>query len=134
VPTPHPDDDDDDVVRFLLDQGVTAAREFRGLPLAKVQQRVAAIQRDPNWKPGAITKSLRQSPPRADPAPADEDDEPHPLYVQAQQLLPDAHPLEINFVLGLLANGASEDEALRALEERNRAKERAQRERRRGAA
>ena len=62
-PTHHPDDDDD-VVRFLESLGVTAAREFSGLDLGAVRERVAQLQRDPNCRPGAIVKSLRQAPPQ----------------------------------------------------------------------
>ncbi len=69
MPTHHPDDGDDDlVVAFLREAGVTAAQEFRGFDMAAVQERVAMLQRDPNCRPGAIVKSLRASPPRPKPA------------------------------------------------------------------
>lgn len=64
APAHHPDDDDDAVVRYLQALGISAAEEFRGLDFAAVQERVAMLQRDPNCRPGAIVKSLRDCPPR----------------------------------------------------------------------
>jgi biotin operon repressor len=69
IPPAHSDDDADDaVVAYLRSLGVSTAQEFAGLDLAAVRARVAHIQRDPNWRPGAIVKSLRTQPPS--PAPA----------------------------------------------------------------
>jgi hypothetical protein len=59
----------DPVVAYLGDLGVTAAQEFAGLDLDAVEERVARIQRNPEWRPSDITTSLRKYPPR--PVPRD---------------------------------------------------------------
>ncbi len=57
-------DDDDEVISYLMECGVLAAGEFRGLDPAAVRDRVERLMRDPNCRPGAIVKSLRKYPPK----------------------------------------------------------------------
>lgn len=61
---PAPVEAEEAVVGFLRSLGISAAEEFRHLDLAAVQERVALLQRDPDWRPGRIVKSLRDSPPQ----------------------------------------------------------------------
>jgi hypothetical protein len=64
---PSRPDDGDDVVAYLRSLGINAADEFHDLDFAAVQERVALLQRDPNCRPGAIVRSLRDAPPHQAP-------------------------------------------------------------------